>query len=67
MMRLGVAQTRDPDAIETFSRMQSGGAPPSPGAAGGTRPAGAPAEAKQAADGKWYSKDPQTGKYIRWD
>jgi hypothetical protein len=67
LMRLGVAQTRDPDAIEALGRMQSGGAAPSSGAAGGTRPAGAPAEAKQAADGKYYSKDPQTGKYIRWD
>ena len=67
LMRLGVAQTRDPDAIEAFGRMQRGGASSSSGAAGGTRPAGAPAEAKQAADGKWYSKDPQTGKYIRWD
>ena len=67
LMRLGVAQTRDPDAIEAFGRMQRGGASSSSGAGGGTRPAGAPAEAKQAADGKWYSKDPQTGKYIRWD
>ena len=67
LMRLGVAQTRDPDAIEAFGRMQRGGASSSSGASGGTRPAGAPAEAKQAADGKWYSKDPQTGKYIRWD
>jgi len=36
LMRLGVAQTRDPDAIEAFSRMQggSGAAPAAPVAAG---------------------------------
>ena len=33
-----------------------------------TRPAGAPADAKQAADGHWYSPDPQRpGKYLKWD
>lgn len=30
------------------------------------KPANAPADAKQADDGHWYSKNPQTGKYIKW-
>ena len=80
MMRLGVAQTRDPDAMEALSRMQGGvsaapaaavsagpGGSAKRGGVGDGRPADAPADAKQAADGKWYSKDPKTGKYIRWD
>jgi SWI/SNF-related matrix-associated actin-dependent regulator 1 of chromatin subfamily A len=45
------------DVLEIISRQFN-----APIVMGGTNP-----EAKQAADGKWYSKDPQTGKYIRWD
>lgn len=32
------------------------------------KPAGAPADAKQAPDGNWYSPDPKRpGKYLKWD
>ena len=31
-----------------------------------TPPAGAPADVRKAPDGHWYSKDPQTGKYLKW-
>lgn len=30
------------------------------------KPANAPPDAKQAPDGHWYSKNDQTGKYIKW-
>lgn len=30
------------------------------------KPANAPADAKLAPDGHWYSQDPQTKKYIKW-
>ena len=47
-----------PDFASTY---KSGSKPTS------QRPASAPGDAKQASDGKWYTQDPQTKKYTRWD
>jgi hypothetical protein len=54
---------RKPREVEPF-----GGSAelPTPGAK--QKPANAPADAKQAADGNWYSPDPKRpGKYLKWE
>jgi hypothetical protein len=54
---------RKPREVEPF-----GGSAelPTPGAK--QKPANAPADARQAADGNWYSPDPKRpGKYLKWE
>jgi hypothetical protein len=52
---------RKPKEVEPF-----GGGFPEAGAK--PKPPSAPAEARQAADGNWYSPDPKRpGKYLKWE
>jgi hypothetical protein len=52
---------RKPKEVEPF-----GGEFPEAGAK--TKPPSAPADARQAADGNWYSPDPKRpGKYLKWE
>lgn len=55
------------DALDEVERIYSKYGKTAEVKAGNKPPAGAPPEAKQAADGKWYSPDPaRKGKYLMW-
>ena len=65
---------KDPEAkkkaleeiIETIKPGLSGKATKAAEAGINNPPAGAPADARQAPDKHWYTKDPETGKYLKW-
>ena len=67
LTKMGMVINRDdPYAIKGYQRFAGGAAAPAAPAAK-SKPANAPADAKQAPDGEWYSPDPKRpGKYLKW-